>query len=72
MIRNLSAPFHDILVASQTCQIRAELAAAGAPIGPYAQSIAGHAGSLGLIVVASNISEFARVEGLRVENWVVA
>ena len=40
--------------------------------GHYDQMIAGHARSLGLIVVASNISDFARVEGLRVENWVAA
>ena len=53
-------------------QIRAELAAAGAPIGPYDQMIAGHARSLGLIVVTNNVKEFARVEGLRVENWVAA
>jgi len=53
-------------------QIRAELAAAGAPIGPYDQMIAGHARSLGLIVVTNSVTEFARVEGLRVDNWVAA
>jgi len=31
--------------------IRAELARTGKPIGPYEQMIAGHARSLGLIVV---------------------
>ena len=53
-------------------QIRAELAAAGAPIGPYDQMIAGHARSLGLIVVTNSVTEFTRVKGLRVENWVTA
>lgn len=51
-------------------QIRAELARSGRPIGPYDQMIAGHARSLGLIVVTNNEREFQRVLGLRVENWV--
>ena len=63
---------YDTGAATHTGQIRAELAAAGAPIGPYDQMIAGHARSLGLIVVTNNVKEFARVEGLRVENWVAA
>ncbi len=61
---------YDIGAATHTGQIRAELAATGAPIGPYDQMIAGHARSQGLIVVTHNVKEFARVEGLRVENWV--
>lgn len=56
--------------AIHTGQIRAELAKAGTPIGPYDQMIAGHARSLGLIAVTNNVSEFSRVPGLRVENWV--
>jgi tRNA(fMet)-specific endonuclease VapC len=63
---------YDIDAATHTGQIRAELAAAGTPIGPYDQMIAGHARSQGLIVVTNNVQEFARVEGLRVENWVAA
>ena len=58
--------------ATHTGQIRAELAATGTPIGPYDQMIAGHARSLGLIVVTNNVKEFTRVEGLRVDNWVAA
>lgn len=50
-------------------QIRADLAGTGLPIGPYDQLIAGHARSLGLVLVTNNTSEFARVEGLRIENW---
>lgn len=56
--------------AAHTAQIRAELAAAGKPIGPYDQMIAGHARSQGLIVVTNNVAEFSRVPGLRVDNWV--
>lgn len=51
-------------------QIRAELASAGTPIGPYDQMIAGHARSAGLLLVTNNTKEFKRVSGLRVENWV--
>jgi tRNA(fMet)-specific endonuclease VapC len=50
-------------------QIRAELAKQGNPIGPYDTQIAGHARSLGLILVTANTSEFDRVAGLRVQNW---
>lgn len=60
----------DSAAAAHTGQIRAELAQAGTPIGPYDQMIAGHARSLGLIVVTNNVSEFSRVPGIRVENWV--
>lgn len=51
-------------------QIRAELARTGESIGAYDSMIAGHARSAGLIVVTNNQSEFNRVNGLRVENWV--
>lgn len=61
---------YDSAAAQHTGQIRAELAKAGQPIGPYDQMIAGHARSLGLIVVSNNVGEFERVPGLRLENWV--
>ena len=51
-------------------QIRAELAKLGMPIGPYDQLIAGHARSLGLVLVTNNEKEFSCVSGLRLENWV--
>ena len=60
----------DPLAAVHAGQIRAELAKAGTPMGPYDQMIAGHARSLGLIVVTNNVGEFSRVPGIRVENWV--
>ena len=50
-------------------QVRAELAKAGKPIGPYDLMIAGHARSRGLILVTNNLREFKRVPGLRLENW---
>ena len=51
-------------------QIRSELYSKGKPIGPYDMQIAGHARSLGLILVTNNEREFSRVSGLRIENWV--
>ena len=56
--------------AKHTGQLRAELAKIGKPIGPYDQMIAGHARSLGLIIVTNNLREFERVPGLRVVDWV--
>lgn len=59
----------DDLAAAHFGQVRAELYAIGQPIGPYDMMIAGHARSLGLIVVTNNLREFERVQGLRLENW---
>ena len=56
--------------AVHTGQICAELTKKGTPIGPYNQMIAGHARSLGLILVTNNAKEFERVDGIRIENWV--
>jgi tRNA(fMet)-specific endonuclease VapC len=61
---------YDDIAATHSGQLRAELAKAGTPIGPYDQMIAGHARSRGLILVSNNIREFERVPGLRLENWI--
>ena len=61
----------DDSAAAHAGQIRAELASLGMPIGPYDQLIAGHARSQGLVLVTNNEKEFARVPGLRTENWVL-
>ena len=61
-------PF-DYRAATHFGQVRAELMKTGKPIGPYDLMIAGHARSLGLILVTNNMREFKRVPGLRVENW---
>src|SRR3954447_7166330 len=50
-------------------QVRAELERAGTPCGPHDMQIGGHARSEGLIVVTNNTREFARMPGLRIENW---
>lgn len=51
--------------------IRAELEAAGRPIGSNDLLIAAHARALGAKVVTANANEFKRVSGLAVENWLV-
>jgi tRNA(fMet)-specific endonuclease VapC len=51
-------------------QLRAELERAGTPCGPHDMQIGGHARSEGLIVVTNNVGEFARMPGVRAENWV--
>ena len=61
----------DDSAAAHSGQISAELARLGMPIGPYDQLIAGHARSQGLVLVTNNEKEFARVPGLRTENWVL-
>ncbi|MGH7087209.1 MAG: type II toxin-antitoxin system VapC family toxin [Acetobacteraceae bacterium] len=49
--------------------IRAELEAAGRPIGPNDLFIASHAHALGAVLVTANVAEFKRIRGLQVENW---
>ncbi|RED42530.1 tRNA(fMet)-specific endonuclease VapC [Rhodopseudomonas thermotolerans] len=51
-------------------QLRAELERAGTPCGAYDMQIGGHARSEGLIVATNNMREFARMPGVRTENWV--
>lgn len=50
--------------------IRSELEIAGKPIGPNDLLIAAHARASGAILVTDNTSEFSRVRGLQVENWI--
>jgi tRNA(fMet)-specific endonuclease VapC len=70
-LARLAVMDYDLHAAEHTGQLRAELQKQGKPIGPYDQMIAGHARSLGLILVTNNEREFERVPGLRIENWVV-
>jgi tRNA(fMet)-specific endonuclease VapC len=50
-------------------EIRAALEKKGTPIGLLDMLIAAHAKSLGLTLVTNNTKEFARVEGLKLEDW---
>lgn len=49
--------------------LRAALETKGQPIGGNDLLIAAHAATLGKTVVTANVSEFARVSELSVENW---
>ena len=49
--------------------IRLHLSLTGQPIGHNDLLIAAHARSHGLVIVTNNEREFARVQGLLVENW---
>lgn len=50
-------------------EIRAELARAGTPIGPYDVLIAGQAKARGFTLVTNNTGEFCRVVGLKLDDW---
>jgi tRNA(fMet)-specific endonuclease VapC len=55
--------------AEEAGDIRAALARAGTPIGPYDLLIAAQARRRGALLVTANAREFARVPGLRSEDW---
>jgi len=50
-------------------RLRAALEPSGRPIGPYDTLIAGQALARDLVLVTANQREFARVKGLRWEDW---
>lgn len=61
----------DSKAAKEFGHIRAELAKAGTPIGPYDLQIAAIALVNNLTVVTHNTREFGRVDGLHLEDWEV-
>lgn len=50
-------------------EVRARLAAAGSPIGPFDVLIAGQALSRSLVLITRNGREFSRIDGLGIEDW---
>jgi tRNA(fMet)-specific endonuclease VapC len=60
----------DVPADAEYAGIRARLEAVGKPIGPNDLLIAAHAYAVGATLVTANVSEFQRVQGLRVENWI--
>src|SRR5690349_14191369 len=64
----VSLPFDDA-AAEIYGRIRAQLEAAGTPIGPYDLQIAAIALVHELTLVTHNTREFSRVVGLRIEDW---
>ncbi len=65
-LRSLS---FDDLCAQAYGSIRAELERAGTPIGPNDLLIAATARAYDLTLVTNNTREFARIVGLRLEDW---
>ena len=55
--------------AREAGDIRAALSRAGTPIGPYDVLIAAQARRRNATLVTANAREFARVPGLRIEDW---
>lgn len=55
--------------AREAGRVRATLATAGTPIGPFDVLIAGQALARGAVLVTHNSAEFERVDGLAVEDW---
>ena len=62
-------PFDD-LAAQVYGVVRADLQKKGMPIGPLDTWIAAHAIALNLTLVTNNTKEFARVDGLSLDDWV--
>lgn len=50
-------------------RLRTDLERRGARIGAHDMLIAAHALALGAVLVTNNEDEFARVAGLKIENW---
>jgi len=61
----------DEVVGPHYAKLRSHLEQAGTPIGANDTLIAAHAMSLGATLVTAD-AEFARVPGLRVENWLLS
>ena len=61
---------YDAVAACHYGNIRAELERKGKIIGGNDLFIASHALALSIPLVTNNVKEFARVPGLKVENWV--
>lgn len=53
-------------------EVRAILQKSGTPIGPYDVLIAGQALSKSMTLVTANVREFARIEGLKWQDWTAA
>ena len=60
----------DLDAVDATVKIKKALSDSGAPIGNNDTMIAGHAISVGCILVTNNTKEFKRVRGLEFEDWV--
>jgi tRNA(fMet)-specific endonuclease VapC len=69
-VQHLDVIDWDSAAAEQYGKIRADLEARGQPIGAMDMMIAAHAKSIKAVLVTNNQKHFARIKGLKVENWV--
>ena len=69
LLRELPVLPFDVPANGEYGALRASLEAKGLPIGGNDLFIAAHALSLGKTLVTANVREFARIDGLSVENW---
>ena len=69
-VRHLDVMDWDTEAADQYGVIRAELEAAGTPIGAMDMMIAAHAKSIEAVLVTNNQKHFTTVTGLRIDNWI--
>ena len=69
VLRALNVLAFDAKAADAYGSVRAMLESAGKPVGPLDTLIAAHALALDVTLVSSNLREFSRVHGLRVESW---
>jgi tRNA(fMet)-specific endonuclease VapC len=73
MVRTLLSPFQcvsfDDIDAAQYAILRHDLELRGQVIGPYDLQIAAICLRHSFVLVTSNVSEFARVAGLQIEDW---
>ena len=69
LLENIEIIDFNVKAANFYGRIRANLEKKGIPIGPLDMMIAGHAQSLGCIIVTNNVKEFSRIDGLKIENW---
>lgn len=60
----------DVKAVTSSAAVRKQLFDQGTPIGNNDIAIAGHALSVGAILVTNNTREFCRVNSLRYEDWV--
>jgi len=61
----------DVNAAIEYGKIKTNLEKKGVVIGAYDLQIAAHAKSIEAILVTNNTREFKRVEGLKIEDWIV-
>jgi tRNA(fMet)-specific endonuclease VapC len=70
VVESVEVVAFDQQAANRFATVATSLARRGVPIGTFDTLMAAHALSLGLTFVTNNTQHFARVVGLKTENWV--